>query len=188
MTKKIFRDDMNALEKIVSSITFVFDVIYRIFLEYAKIVLIVIVLIVSAQVVSRKFLNTSIRWSEEIALLLMIWMAFISMAIGVERRLHIAIEIFANRLPQSVQCVLEKASDTATFVFGFVLLVYGVHLVKATMSSTLPATQIPAGVQYMMMPVGGFFIMYFSLFSLFNLSKYRHYDIEGDTESEANDG
>ena len=186
MGNTILRDDMNALEKVLSSITLVFDVIYRIFVEYAKIVLIVIVLIVSAQVVSRKFLNTSIRWSEELALLLMIWMAFISMAIGVERHLHIAIEIFANRLPQSVQRVLEKASDAATFLFGFVLLVYGARLVKATMSSTLPATQIPAGIQYVMMPVSGFFIMYFSLFSLFNLSKYRHYDIEGDTVSEAN--
>jgi TRAP-type transport system small permease protein len=46
------------------------------------------------------------------------------------------------------------------------------------MNSTLPATQWHAGILYLMMPVGGVFIMYFSFLSLFNLEKYRHFDIE----------
>lgn len=52
------------------------------------------------------------------------------------------------------------------------------------MSSTLPATQWPAGLEYLMMPIGGVFIMYFSFLNLFNLNKYRHYDIEGEKVNE----
>ncbi|WP_368182591.1 TRAP transporter small permease [Anaerotruncus rubiinfantis] len=62
--------------------------------------LLVIVLIVSAQVIARKFIGQSIRWSEEVALLLMVWMAFISMAIGVEKKLHIAISMFFPMFPE----------------------------------------------------------------------------------------
>ena len=81
MPNPVFQENMSILEKIFSCITFVFDVVYRILLTYAKVVLLVIIVIVSAQVFSRKFIGTSIRWSEEVALLLMVWLAFIAMAI-----------------------------------------------------------------------------------------------------------
>ena len=185
MSNKIFKEGMNPLEIIVSLVTFMFDSVYRLLLEYSKLVLLVIVFIVSAQVFSRKFFGTSIRWSEEVALFLMIWMAFISMAIGVEKRLHIAIEMFVKKFPKKVQFCIEKLNDTATFGFGLVLCVFGCRLVSATMNSTLPATQWPAGLEYLMMPVSGVFIMYFSFLNLFNLNRFRHYRIEGETENEA---
>ena len=182
MSNLIFQENMNILEKIFSCITFVFDVVYRILLTYAKVVLLVIIAIVSAQVFSRKFIGTSIRWSEEVALLLMMWLAFIAMAIGVEKHLHIAIEMFVKPLPATVKKIIEKVNDAATFLFGVVLVYYGQRLVSSTMSSTLPATQWPAGLDYLMMPVGGIFIAYFSFLSLFNLEKYRHLKIEGEKE------
>ncbi|MDD6294761.1 MAG: TRAP transporter small permease [Treponema sp.] len=178
MTDLIFQKDMNIFEKIFSCITFLFDIIYRILLTYAKVVLLVIIVIVSAQVFSRKFIGSSIRWSEEVALLLMVWLAFIAMAIGVEKKLHIAIEMFVKPLPKPVQKIIEKINDTATMLFGIILVIYGKELVAHTMSSTLPATQWPAGIAYLMMPIGGVFITYFSFLSLFNLEKYRHIEIE----------
>ena len=47
---EICKPGYNALEKIVSGITFVFDCIYRVLLEFAKLVILVIVIIVSCQV------------------------------------------------------------------------------------------------------------------------------------------
>ena len=182
MSNPVFQENMNIFEKIFSCITFVFDVVYRILLTYAKVVLLVIIVIVSAQVFSRKFIGTSIRWSEEVALLLMVWLAFIAMAIGVEKHLHIAIEMFVKPMPDFVKKIIEKINDSATMIFGIILIVYGKSLVAHTMSSTLPATQWPAGIAYLMMPVGGVFITYFSFLSLFNLEKYRHLEIEGETK------
>ena len=108
----------------------------------------------------------------------MVWLAFIAMAIGVEKKLHIAIEMFVKPLPKPVQKIIEKINDTATMLFGIILVIYGKELVAHTMSSTLPATQWPAGIAYLMMPIGGVFITYFSFLSLFNLEKYRHIEIE----------
>ena len=56
-----------------------------------------------------------------------------------------------------------------------------------TMTSTLPATQLPAGTAYMMMPVGGIFIMYFAILDLFGAKKYRHLSIEGEAGSDKTD-
>ncbi len=169
---------MNRAEKVFSCVTYAFDWVYRVLLEYAKVVLLVIIVIVSAQVFSRKVFGTSIRWSEEVALLLMVWTAFISMAIGVEKGLHIAIEMFFNRFPGKIRIAVTKINTFATFLFGLALVVYGGKLIGSTMSSTLPATQWPAGMLYLMMPVGGVFIMYFTFLSLFGLERFRHFDIE----------
>jgi TRAP-type transport system small permease protein len=185
MSNRIYTEDMNLPQKILSCFTFAVDAVYRLLLEYAKIVLLIIILIVSAQVISRKFLGTSIRWSEEVALFLMVWMAFIAMAIGVERHLHIAIEMFARLLPEKIQKIIQKINDIVTFWFGAILLIYGCRLVAITMTSTLPATQWPSGLMYLMMPVSGIFIMYFSFLSLFGLEKYRHIDIEEGKNNDA---
>ena len=184
---EIHKPNMNEYEILISAITFLFDCVYRALLEFAKLVLLLIVIIVSCQVFSRLVLSSSIMWSEEVALLLMVWIAFIAMAIGVEKGLHIAITIFYSHFPKKMQWVVSKINTLATVFFGYILVVYGSRLVSITMSSTLPATQWPAGTAYLMMPVGGVMILYFAILELFGLSKYRHTRIEDGKEGEKTD-
>jgi TRAP-type C4-dicarboxylate transport system permease small subunit len=162
------------LNPVLSSITYVFDFLYSLLLTYSQVVLVVIVVVVSAQVISRKFLGTSIRWSEEVALFFMIWMAFISMAVGVQKHLHIAVGFFFNLLPPTAAKVVDKLVTLIIMSFGIFMVYDGSRLVNSTMTSTLPATQWPAGMEYLMIPVGGVFIVYFTFLSLFNLEKYQH--------------
>lgn len=184
---EICRSEFNVLEKVISAITFIFDCIYRILLEFAKIVILLIVIIVSCQVFGRLVLHKSIMWSEEVALLLMVWTAFIAMAIGVEKGLHISITLFFNMFPKIAQIIITKINTLATIFFGYILLAYGIKLTSLTMSSTLPATQWPAGTAYIMMPVGGFFIIYFAVLDLFGAKKYRHLSIEGEAGTDKTD-
>lgn len=170
--------------KLLSIVTYFFDIIYRLLLEYSKVVLLVLVLIICAQVFSRRVLGSSIRWSEEVSLVLMVWMAFISMAIGVQRRLHIAIVVVFNRLSATAQMVVTKINLVISCGFGLVLVIYGYRLVKLTMSSTLPATQWPAATLYLMMPVSGVFIVYFTLFDLLGWQRYFHKNIESTEEQD----
>ena len=182
---EIRKPDMKWWEIAISAFTFFMDSIYRVLVEFAKAVILVIVVIVSAQVFSRLVLNSSIMWSEEVALLLMAWTAFISMAIGVEKDLHIAITVFFNAFPKCVRTFFTKFNTIATIFFGYILIHFGVLLTQNAMRSTLPATQWPAGIKYMLMPVGGIFIMYFAIISLFNLKRYTHPAIYGTKEDDA---
>ena len=169
-------------KKAVYGISAVFDFVYRILLEYAKVVLIAIVFIVSAQVISRKFLGTSIQWSEEVSRLLMVWMAFISMAIGIQKGLHVCIELFFNKFPKPLRLVLEKVNELLMTLVGVVMIVYGSRLIVSTSSSTLSATQWPASTLYLMIPVAGVFIAYFSMIELFHLQAYVKTHIEEEDE------
>ena len=158
--------------KALSAVTSVIEWIYRALVQYSKFVLIVIVVVISAQVFSRKILHSSIRWSEEVTLVLMVWMAFISMAIGVRENLHIAIEMVFNKLPKGAQRVFDFLNNLFIAIVGVVLVYYGVILIKYTSTSTLPATKWPACTLYLMLPVGGFFIAYYSILRLLGLGRY----------------
>ena len=182
---EIRKPDMKGWEVVLSAFTFFMDCIYRVLVEFAKMVILVIVVIVSCQVFSRLILHSSIMWSEEVALLLMAWTAFISMAIGVEKKLHIAITVFFNWFPKKVQWFITKFNTVATVFFGYILIHYGILLTQNAMRSTLPATQWPAGIKYMVMPIAGIFIMYFAILGLFNLDRYRHAAIEGIEDGDA---
>lgn len=159
---------MNAVMKPVARFM---NVLYRIFQIYSQIVLLVIVLIVSAQVLMRQF-NNSIPWSEEVALFLMVWMAFLAMAIGVEENLHISIDMFYNHFPKPVQTFFYYLNNVLIIIVGAFFIIYGSRLVMATMGSTLPATKWPKGLMYLMIPVGGVFVAYFSALRLLRLDRF----------------
>ncbi|MFA6849684.1 MAG: TRAP transporter small permease [Selenomonadaceae bacterium] len=159
---------------IIAAITYGFDFTYRILLEYSKFVLIIIILLISAEVFSRKVLGSSITWSEEVSLLLMVWMAFIAMAIGVEKKVHIAVVLFMNFFPKPIQKIVDFFNTVLITIFGSMIIYYGTKLIVSTWSSTMPATQLPAGALYLMIPVAGLYIMYFSLMHLLGIQKYHH--------------
>ncbi len=164
----------NILKKVLRAITLVFDILYRVFLEFSKIILLITVVVVSAQVIMRTFTRHSILWSEEVALLLMVWIAFIAMAIGVEKSMHISVGIFYNKFPKWLKTGATKLNYVLTAGFGIALIYFGILLISSTATSTLPATKLPSSWKYMMTPISGIFITYFSLLKLFNLNWLRH--------------
>lgn len=170
------------VKKVVYGVSAVFDFIYKLLLEYSKLVLLAIVFIVSAQVISRKFLGSSIQWSEEVARLLMVWMAFVSMAIGIQKGLHVSIELFFNKFPAPMRKVLTKVNEFVMCSCGLVMIVYGMQLINSTKTSTLSATQWPSSTLYLMIPVAGVFILYFSAIELFHLEAYIKTHFEEDEE------
>ena len=137
-------EEKKKLNPILSAMTYAFDFTYSILLTYSKFVLLIIVFIVSAEVISRKFLGGSIRWSEEVALFFMVWMAFISMAIGVQKNLHIALGFFFSLLPPMAAKIVNKLDLAVIMGFGCFMVYYGAKLVQSTMTSTLPATSAEA--------------------------------------------
>lgn len=151
------------LQRICSFLNF----FYHIFLIFSCIVLLAIVLIVSAQVVARQALGTSIRWSQEVALLLMVWMAFITCAVGVERDLHISIEMFLARFPESFRKRMDQVNWLLVILTGLLFLYHGSIQTISTASSTLPSTGWPKCIMYAIIPVSGFFIVYFGILKLF---------------------
>ncbi|MGL4566971.1 MAG: TRAP transporter small permease [Fusobacteriaceae bacterium] len=141
-------------------------------MEYMGMVLLSsMILIIGGQVVSRYFFKFTPRWSEELALLCMIWFSFIGMAIGVKMGIHISIEYFMDRAPKSVKKYVGMFDQLLVITFGVILLIKGYELSEMTWYSVMPSLGIPTTFQYAAVPISGFFIAVYALFDLIAIIK-----------------
>lgn len=119
----------------------------------------IMVIIVFCQVFSRYVLRNTPAWSEEVALLFMTAYGFLSIATGLGRKVHLSITVLYDRFPSKVQMLLNWLSDGLSIMFGLFLMIEGYKFTILTWSSQLPATGLPNGVQYMVIPFTGLVIV-----------------------------
>ncbi len=138
----------------------------NLFLMLSKCLLIAMTLIICMGVFYRRVLNTGLSWTDEVAMLFMVWCGFISMAYGVQQKLHISVEVFYNLMPKGVRFILKKIINALVFAIGVLLLFYGVKLMESTMSNVMTATRWPTSVRYAPVAISGLLMAYFSFAEL----------------------
>jgi TRAP-type C4-dicarboxylate transport system permease small subunit len=91
---------------------------------------------------------------------------FISIAIGVQKGLHLNISLFYDRFPPYIQKICDKIVDFTVMGVGFVMVIYGVRLISSTMHAPMPATGLPAATLYCIVPLTGLLVFYYSFSDL----------------------
>ncbi|MFC0215651.1 TRAP transporter small permease [Paenibacillus chartarius] len=154
----------------------------RFFENVALIGLLSMILIVTLQVLTRKLFHFVLFWSEEITLLLLVWFAFMGIAIGFREKLHLGIDSFTSKLPQQFNWLLDKVIAVSIIAFGGYLMYYGWDFTKMMNESELPATGLPNSILYAVMPLTGLMTCVYALLQLFGINTSRHGDIGGGHE------
>lgn len=135
----------------------------------AKLMLVAMTIIICIHVFYRYVLNRGIRWSEEITMMMMVYMGFFSIAYGVKHRLHLSVTVFFDSLPEGLKQAVLKFTDAVLMIMGVVLLYFGIGLIKSTMNNIMVATHLPSAMLYGGVPVSGILIAYFSFINLTGL-------------------
>lgn len=117
--------------------------------------LIAITGVTAMQVFLRYALNAPTSWSEEIALLLLIWFGLIAVAIGIRRNEHLAITFLRDRMPLPVARALDYGAQIGMMVFMGVVLWFGQDLIALAGRQLMPASGLPKGWLYIPALVGG---------------------------------
>lgn len=117
--------------------------------------LVVITTIICMQVFLRFVLNSPTSWSEEIALLALIWFGMIAIAIAIRRHEHVAISYFRDMLPGPLALALDYMAQVLIAVFMVVVVVYGRDLVAIVGKQVLPASGFSKAWLYYPALVGG---------------------------------
>lgn len=125
--------------------------------------LILMTLVVGWQVFGRFVLQSSPSWSEQTALLLMIWYVFLAAGAGVWERFHIRIEIFEKRLIPGTRRRLRISIHALIAVMGLVLLVFGAQLIWLVRDHVIPSLGISRAFAYIPIPVTGALIILLSI-------------------------
>lgn len=119
--------------------------------------------IVGWQVFGRYVLESSPSWSEQTAMLLMIWYVFLTAAAGVWERFHIRIELLELTFSLVWRRRLRILIHALIFIFGTIFLVYGALLAWDVRDHVIPSLGISRGWAYVVIPFSGLLIALFSL-------------------------
>ena len=154
---------------ILNRVHFVSAILASVFLAFQLV-------IISTNVILRYFFASGISWMEEISSnVLMTAFTFLSMAIGVKLDLHINVNLFPKGTPRWVTIVLLKLKHLVLAIIGFVFLYYGILLITGIKGSIASIPKLPASLQFIVIPLAGFLILFDSLMSLFGVEKDDRY-------------
>jgi TRAP-type C4-dicarboxylate transport system permease small subunit len=167
---------LNCYKKIVQGICTVFEII-------AALSLGAMLAVVSYQVVMRYGFSNTPGWSEEVARQLMILFCFISMALGVRDKIHIALTIIVDRLLTRIKLPLEIIGKALILVLGIMMSInMGPYFTKLRYN-TLPGTGLPVGWQYLVPTVVGVLIALIAVYQI-----YDHFKGGTDEEQKNREG
>jgi tripartite ATP-independent transporter DctM subunit len=143
--------------------------------------LLAIVLVIVWQVTARYIPNLRVpRWTEEISLILMVWLAMLGSGLAVRAGEHLSVDVLTRQLPMRARRWLERIVWLGVAGFGGYLVLFGIELAQRTMRQTMSATQLPVGWMYLGIPVGGLLIAFYSIRNMFALPTP---DLDGVIES-----
>ena len=123
-------------------------------LKWAVIALMtVMVVVTSLQVIYRYVLSAPLSWSEEASRYCFVWIIFLGAVLGLERGVHIGVDILTNRLPATIRRSLTIASHLLIGVFCLLVAYASWPVLEVNMLQTSPALGLPMTYIYAAIPV-----------------------------------
>lgn len=123
------------------------------------------VVIVFYQVIARYLFNRPPKWTEEIALVTMIWVAMLGAGIGLKNDIHMRVEVFMSVFPKKIQRLVEIAIMVLIGYFGFQMTRYTVMMVQR-LPNRLAATGISVAWMYVPIAICGVLIIMCALLKI----------------------
>lgn len=118
------------------------------------------VVLVFADVILRYVLNHSFGWSEELLRYLLIWMTFLGSYLAMKGNDHLSIGLFFQWLPRKWRPPLADVADGCLLLFLGIFTVLSVQYTSKFFSDESTTLEIPMGVIYAILPIGGALMFY----------------------------
>jgi len=97
------------------------------------------------------------RWTQELAILCMVWLCFLGAGYAIKEGLHVRMTIINFVIPARLASFLHNCAYILLFIVNVVWIVYGIQLMKMTKIAKMAATGWPLGITYLSVVIGGFY-------------------------------
>ncbi len=131
--------------------------IYWIIEGITKLIFIVMVISVSIAVVGRFVFSKSPSWTEEIGILSLVWLCFLTATMGIRDGSHMRMTIIEYIFPKKVTLVMHKIAYVVLIAIHSVFIGVGIEAVLMMSKSVLPATGLPLSTMYSSILISGVF-------------------------------
>lgn len=136
----------------------------------------ILVLDVLWQVFSRYILNSPSSFTDEMAGYLLIWVSLLGAAYVTGTQDHLAIDILLQKSPPKRQRTLKMIIQVVIMTFAVTVMVIGgswLVYTRFALGVKSAALQIPLGYVYIVLPLSGLIIIYYSVRHLIDVIKNR---------------
>ncbi|THB73535.1 MAG: TRAP transporter small permease [Desulfobulbaceae bacterium] len=114
-------------------------------------------------VFGRYVLNNTPTWVEQVALLLVVYIAFLGASTGVHRKTHLGVSVFRELSPRPVQRLFELMTYLIMAGFSLVMAYYGYKLTLFKWDALIPLINVTEGLRSLPIMLSGIFIFLFSI-------------------------
>lgn len=95
------------------------------------------------------------RWTQELAILCMVWLCFLGSGYGIKAGLHVRMTVIEFFVSKKNASRLHRAAYVLLMAINLVWVVYGIQLLELTKRAKMSATGWPMGITYLSVVIGG---------------------------------
>lgn len=116
--------------------------------------MLIMLLIIFGQVITRYCFDYTPEWSEELARFLFVWVVFLGSALIMGESGHLAVEFVPNHFKgRPFGKILEIIIIAASYVFTLLLLIQGAKMTEVMTFQTSPGLEISMSYVYIVIPL-----------------------------------
>ncbi len=124
--------------------------------------LVVLIAIFGWLVFGRYVLNETPTWAEQLGLLLIVVITFLSAAVGVQEQRHLSVDFFRDALPRPARVALLVLGDLVMAGFGLLMALNSWDLVVFKWTTSIPLLDLPEGLRSLPLVVCGWLLVLFA--------------------------
>jgi TRAP-type C4-dicarboxylate transport system permease small subunit len=113
----------------------------------------VMTVLVTVQIVSRYVFNLPLGWSEEVARFAFAWVSFLGASALMQVREHINVTVFLDVFSPRLRGLCVLLANCCGLVCIYFFLIGGIALTTNEWRQLAPATEVPMGWVYLVIPV-----------------------------------
>lgn len=141
----------------------VLDAIAQLAMLVSSTLMVILIAVFGWLVYGRYILNSTPTWVEQIALLIVVWVAFLGAAVGVRRKTHLTVEFIREAMPRFPRRVLLFCAIVSLILLGAVMAWQGQIMFDRTASREIPLLGVSEGLRSVPVIIGGAMICVFSI-------------------------
>jgi TRAP-type transport system small permease protein len=141
--------------EVLRGVQWVSKVAYKTANLLGSLILALMLIFLLAGVVFRYVLHSPLAWTDESAMILVIWMVLFGASIGVKERTHVGTESFLSLFPIHVRKIILILVDSLIAFFGAYLMVFGWKISIVGAGQHTVYWGIPYFYLYLSISIGG---------------------------------
>ena len=115
--------------------------------------------LIALSVILRYLFNISLFWVPELSSYLYLWFVFLGAILVTEKRSHLKMDFFRERLPYNIKILIEFIFNLLIICFLVIILIGSVKLIQVNYPLRSPVLKIPEVIALFCVQINAFFIL-----------------------------